>query len=283
MADSWYVAKGKTKLGPFSREQLKGLAQSGQLQPTDMVLPTGSPKWMPASAVAGVFTRPQPAAAAPPKPTAPPKRAPSPKRTAATKPAAPAPTRRSGGKVIALVAAALAVCGCLVGVPVSLAAYFLWLAPASRPDASVMVAAATNAGETSQQLAVPEVPKTAPPTDPPTAKTPPTESPQVDLPKADPPRSDPSKADPPKADPPKADPPMADPPMADPPKTDVPNADPPNADPPKKNPPAGDQLTAEALQMVKQATVYLRVTLPDGRIVQGSGFLAGGPNIVLTN
>ncbi len=35
--------------------------------------------------------------------------------------------------------------------------------------------------------------------------------------------------------------------------------------------------------MVKQCTVYLRVTLPDGRIAQGSGFFAGDRNVVLTN
>jgi V8-like Glu-specific endopeptidase len=43
------------------------------------------------------------------------------------------------------------------------------------------------------------------------------------------------------------------------------------------------QLDPAVLKAVKKATVYLRVTFPDGRVVQGSGFFAVEPNIVLTN
>jgi S1-C subfamily serine protease len=46
---------------------------------------------------------------------------------------------------------------------------------------------------------------------------------------------------------------------------------------------AGDQLAPDVLKKVKKATVYLRVTLPDDRVVQGSGFFAGAANVVLTN
>jgi hypothetical protein len=259
MADSWHVVKGKTKQGPYSREQLKRLAQAGQLRPTDLVLPAGAAKWVPASTVAGVFPRSQPPAA-PPAPTAP------------AKPTAAPAAGRSTGKIVVLVGAVLAVCACLVGVPASLAVYFLLLAPRSTLDGQV-AAARGNGAQTIQQPALPDLPNIAPPGDPATTKTPATDSPKVDPPKVDLPQSDPPKADPPKADPPKADPPKADPPKADPPK----------ADPLKKNLPAGDQLSPDALRLVKQATVYLRVTLPDGRVAQGSGFFAGGPDIVLTN
>jgi hypothetical protein len=57
------------------------------------------------------------------------------------------------------------------------------------------------------------------------------------------------------------------------------NADPPNA----PQGPANPQLPPEVVQKVNRATVYLRVTLPDGRISQGSGFFGVEPNIVLTN
>src|SRR5438309_2090107 len=44
-----------------------------------------------------------------------------------------------------------------------------------------------------------------------------------------------------------------------------------------------DQLPADVLKKVKRSTVYLSVTLPDGRVLEGSGFLAGGPGVVITN
>ena len=56
-------ARPKTKLGPYSRAQLQRLAQSGQLLPTDMVLPAGSSKWVAASSIDGLFPRPKPPAA----------------------------------------------------------------------------------------------------------------------------------------------------------------------------------------------------------------------------
>jgi S1-C subfamily serine protease len=56
-------------------------------------------------------------------------------------------------------------------------------------------------------------------------------------------------------------------------------ADPP--EPPKG--PANPQLPPELVQKVKRATVYLRVTLADGKVSQGSGFFGVESNIVLTN
>jgi V8-like Glu-specific endopeptidase len=46
---------------------------------------------------------------------------------------------------------------------------------------------------------------------------------------------------------------------------------------------ADERLDAEVLKKVKQATVYLRVTLPDKNVVQGSGFFGVEPGLVLTN
>lgn len=261
MAESWHVAKGKTKLGPYTREQLKRLAQAGQLQPSDMVLPDGSAKWTQAITVAGLFTRPQPPAAAPPKrKEAPPKSetpAPAKRKTPAPTPT-PTPAKRSKGKLLVMVGAALAACACLVAVPASLVIYFFVLTP-ERSAQTAVAAAATNAVDT---------PPPAPaPANLPAPTTLPTQPAKADAPKVDPP-----SAAPPASDPPQVDPPMADPPPANPPKSELP-----------KNPPAGDTLTPEARQKVKQATVFLRVTLPNGSIAEGSGFIGGARNVVLTN
>jgi S1-C subfamily serine protease len=60
----------------------------------------------------------------------------------------------------------------------------------------------------------------------------------------------------------------------------------PVADPPPVEVPAGPvptQLDAASLRKVKQATVYLRVNLPNDEIAQGSGFFSLVPGIVITN
>jgi hypothetical protein len=47
---------------------------------------------------------------------------------------------------------------------------------------------------------------------------------------------------------------------------------------------AGDgRLDPDVLKKVKRATVYLRVTLPDGQVVQGSGFFGSYAGLVMTN
>jgi len=56
MSDAtWYYAKGQTRLGPVSGQQLKELAGSGQLQPGDLVWQAGMPQWAPAANVPGLF------------------------------------------------------------------------------------------------------------------------------------------------------------------------------------------------------------------------------------
>jgi S1-C subfamily serine protease len=49
------------------------------------------------------------------------------------------------------------------------------------------------------------------------------------------------------------------------------------------NVPPPDQIDPETLAKVKQATVYLRVTMPNGQAAEGSGFFAVEPGVVITN
>jgi hypothetical protein len=55
MADQWFVARGKSKEGPFSLERMRRMASQGQLLPTDMLLMAGAQKWAAASTVEGLF------------------------------------------------------------------------------------------------------------------------------------------------------------------------------------------------------------------------------------
>src|SRR5579864_3637897 len=52
----WYLARGKQKLGPYPAAQIKKLADSGQLQTRDMVLPEGSGTWVAAGTIRGLFS-----------------------------------------------------------------------------------------------------------------------------------------------------------------------------------------------------------------------------------
>jgi hypothetical protein len=161
----------------------------------------------------------------------------------------------------------------------------LFIAPAaSSVDANIVAALA---GPADVERAAPELPKADPPdANPPNANAPDVPAndntpPQSDAPVAEPPQRENPRSDPPRKDPPRSDPPGRDVPKNDPPQNTQPKSDPPKNDAPKT--PAGDQLTPDTLKRVKQATVYLRVTLPDGRIAQGSGFVAARPNVVVTN
>jgi len=55
MSAEWYYAKNKQKVGPVTFEQLKELVRSGELARTNMVLRQGTPKWIEASQVDGLF------------------------------------------------------------------------------------------------------------------------------------------------------------------------------------------------------------------------------------
>lgn len=58
----WFVARNGARSGPFTIEELRRLVAQGQLGPNDHVFKTGSPTWVRAGSVAGLF----PAAIPPP-------------------------------------------------------------------------------------------------------------------------------------------------------------------------------------------------------------------------
>lgn len=55
MADQWFVGQEGKRFGPFTAEQLRKLASSGQIQTTDQVWKEGMAKWVAASKVKGLF------------------------------------------------------------------------------------------------------------------------------------------------------------------------------------------------------------------------------------
>ncbi len=58
MPTEWFFSKGGQQLGPVSSEQLKQLAASDQLQPSDLVWKDGMSQWIEARKVKGVFPPP---------------------------------------------------------------------------------------------------------------------------------------------------------------------------------------------------------------------------------
>ena len=87
----WYYAKDGNQQGPITMAQLRQLASSGRLEPTDMVFKTGTKDWVEASTVAGLFASARSAPAAP--------AAPEGGFAFGEEKAAAAPTRRKGARV----------------------------------------------------------------------------------------------------------------------------------------------------------------------------------------
>ena len=54
MSSPWYIARGKQKVGPHTYEEMRQMAASGQLLPSDMVLNEGSRQWVHAGDVPGL-------------------------------------------------------------------------------------------------------------------------------------------------------------------------------------------------------------------------------------
>jgi hypothetical protein len=50
-ADNWYIARDNKTYGPYTTAQMKQMAESRQLLPSDMILQDGSTQWKPASLV----------------------------------------------------------------------------------------------------------------------------------------------------------------------------------------------------------------------------------------
>jgi len=63
MSDQWYYNKGDKRHGPATIEQLRQVAASGQLEPTDLVWKKGMAEWTSASGVKGIFPDAEPAEA----------------------------------------------------------------------------------------------------------------------------------------------------------------------------------------------------------------------------
>jgi hypothetical protein len=58
MGDEYYYSQAGQRCGPVPGEQLKQLAASGQLQPTDLIWKEGMPGWIAAAKVKGLFPAP---------------------------------------------------------------------------------------------------------------------------------------------------------------------------------------------------------------------------------
>ena len=55
----WYYSKNGQQHGPVSSKQLKDLAASGELQPTNLVWKEGMKQWVAAGSVKGLFVTPE--------------------------------------------------------------------------------------------------------------------------------------------------------------------------------------------------------------------------------
>lgn len=60
MSQLWHVSQDGRQQGPFTPEQLKSLAESGRLNPSDLVWKNGLSEWVTAASVKGLFTSPVP-------------------------------------------------------------------------------------------------------------------------------------------------------------------------------------------------------------------------------
>jgi uncharacterized RDD family membrane protein YckC len=78
MAGEWHVGRNGQQTGPFTAQQLRQMAASGQLSPTDLLWKDGMPNWVPGSSVKGLFAEPVASGPPPsrpsPRPAAPPPR-----------------------------------------------------------------------------------------------------------------------------------------------------------------------------------------------------------------
>ena len=57
MADDWYYSQNNDRKGPVTFTKLKAMAAGGWLSPDDLVWQSGTPTWLPARDVDGLFGR----------------------------------------------------------------------------------------------------------------------------------------------------------------------------------------------------------------------------------
>ena len=92
-AGSWFYARDKQRLGPFSWEQFRELARTEQLKPEDMVFQHGTQRWLTASAVPCLFP-PSPPPRAPIPPSQDTRGVPAPEARGNSAPVAPLEAQR---------------------------------------------------------------------------------------------------------------------------------------------------------------------------------------------
>jgi uncharacterized RDD family membrane protein YckC len=56
MSEEWYVGRGGRQTGPFTLQQLRQMAASGQLSKADLIWKDGFPNWVPYSSVTELFS-----------------------------------------------------------------------------------------------------------------------------------------------------------------------------------------------------------------------------------
>lgn len=66
MSEQWYISRQGERYGPYSEEQLRGFAQSGQVTPEDLVWGDTMDDWCKAAEVEGLFNAPPAVDIAPP-------------------------------------------------------------------------------------------------------------------------------------------------------------------------------------------------------------------------
>lgn len=91
MATQWYIARNSSKVGPYSTDQMKQMAGTGQLRHADLVLEEGKTKWLPASQVSEFFPLSSPSAAPPTPPSLPATTSTAPQPPPVSMAASPAP------------------------------------------------------------------------------------------------------------------------------------------------------------------------------------------------
>jgi hypothetical protein len=69
---AWWYSKGERQFGPYSAAELREIAASGQIAPSDLLWKDGLPNWLRASSFKGLLPPPPAAAVPPPLPVQPP-------------------------------------------------------------------------------------------------------------------------------------------------------------------------------------------------------------------
>lgn len=58
VSEEWFYSAGETRHGPIPEERLKAMAAEGELKPSDLVWKDGTPDWVEARTIPGLFSKP---------------------------------------------------------------------------------------------------------------------------------------------------------------------------------------------------------------------------------